>query len=240
MCFGAGFKRLEVEIIDAVRNAYGLPLLPHDPHWFLSQVFYESTAEWDDPRLGPVVSQKMFDFAKANPQDFFFRYMMETPEETRVTAVRRFTQGAEGIRRGVEERRMRDAAEKESTRRNLLSATMMVNELDEINTWVLRAGIPDVSVCDIVKKHARRIRNDTPTYFIERELTLRLEGQQNRTIQENDFRDMQSFCAVVAYSNIVVAENQFSSLARQAGLDRKYGTIITTSFSKMMEGLSGT
>jgi hypothetical protein len=37
---------------------------------------------------------------------------------------------------------------------------------------------------------------------------------------------MQSFCAVIAYSDIVVAENQFSSLARQAGLDTKYGTTI--------------
>jgi hypothetical protein len=50
---------------------------------------------------------------------------------------------------------------------------------------------------------------------------------------------MQSFCAVVAYSDIVVAENQFSSLARQAGLDRKYGTLITTSFTKMMESMMG-
>lgn len=80
--------------------------------------------------------------------------------------------------------------------------------------------------------------NETPTFFIERELALRLEQQHNRPLQENDFRDMQSFCAVVAYSDVVVAENQFTSLARQAGLDAKYSTTLTTSFAEMMDVLT--
>ena len=43
---------------------------------------------------------------------------------------------------------------------------------------------------------------------------------------ENDLRDMQSFCAVLAHADIVVAEKLFSNLATQAGLDKKYGTTI--------------
>jgi hypothetical protein len=37
---------------------------------------------------------------------------------------------------------------------------------------------------------------------------------------------MQSFCAVLAHADIVVAEKLFSNLATQAGLDKKYGTTI--------------
>lgn len=238
--FRGRHKRLEVEVIDAVRSAYDLPLPTRDANWFLSQIFYEATAEWDDPRLGPVVSQKMYEFAKDNPQDFMFRYLMETPEDIRTTAIRQFSQGVDGIRQHVEERRARNAGEKESMRRNIQNAVLMINEIDEIQAWVAKADVPGVSVRDILEKYARRIMSETPTYAIERELALRLEGQHNRPIQENDFRDMQSFCAVIAYSDIVVAENQFSSLARQAGLDRKYGTVITTSFTKMMETMSDT
>jgi hypothetical protein len=236
--FRGRHKRLEVEIIDALRRSYDLPLEKRDDEWFLSRVFYEATAEWDDPRLGPIVSEKMYAFAKANPQGFLFNFLMETPEETRTEAVRQFSQGVDGVRQRVEERRARDVGEKESFRRNVQNAMLMINELDEIQAWIAKANIPGVAVRDVLEKHARRIMNETPTFFIERELALRLEKQHNRPLQENDFRDMQSFCAVIAYSDIAVAENQFSSLARQAGLDAKYGTTITTSFSKMIEHLA--
>jgi len=83
-----------------------------------------------------------------------------------------------------------------------------------------------------MQTHARSIINDTPTYFIEREIGLRIE-QQDRPIQENDFRDMQTFCSVVAYADVVVAENMFSNLAIQAGLHKKFDTHIVTKLSDL-------
>ena len=65
-----------------------------------------------------------------------------------------------------------------------------------------------------MRKNAHKVINDSPTYYIEREIALRLEAQQNRPIEKNDFRDMQTFCAVVAYADVVVAENQFANLAQ--------------------------
>jgi hypothetical protein len=38
---------------------------------------------------------------------------------------------------------------------------------------------------------------------------------------------------VVAHADVVVAESMFSSLARQAKLDQKYGTAITTSILEL-------
>jgi hypothetical protein len=51
---------------------------------------------------------------------------------------------------------------------------------------------------------------------------------------------MQSFCAVVAYADIVVAENQFSSLTKQGGLDKKYKTIVSTDLLALPELLEQT
>jgi hypothetical protein len=48
---------------------------------------------------------------------------------------------------------------------------------------------------------------------------------------------MQSFCTVLAYADQVIAENQFSSLAKQAGLDKKYNTQITTAVASLSESL---
>jgi hypothetical protein len=49
---------------------------------------------------------------------------------------------------------------------------------------------------------------------------------------------MQTFCAVVAYADVVVAENTFSNLARQGGLDKKFGTQINTSLLELKERLA--
>ena len=76
---------------------------------------------------------------------------------------------------------------------------------------------------------------DAPTYHVERELALKIEAQ-SRPVQEDDLRDMQTLCAVIRYADIVVAENQFSNLAKQAGLDKKYGTQIITDLWYLSSG----
>jgi len=65
---------------------------------------------------------------------------------------------------------------------------------------------------------------------------LRLEAQ-DRAISHNDLRDMQAFATVVPYAELVVAENQFSSLARQAGLDATYGVRLETDV-RVLAGLA--
>jgi site-specific DNA recombinase len=87
---------------------------------------------------------------------------------------------------------------------------------------------------EILRKTCHKIINDAPTFFIEREIAVRLEAQP-RLIEENDLRDMQTFCAVVAYADIVVAENLFSNLATQAGLHKKFETVVTTNLLALPE-----
>lgn len=101
------------------------------------------------------------------------------------------------------------------------------------------AGLPETDENVVLQKFARSIMNECPTYFIEREIGLRIEAQ-DRAIEENDFRDMQTFCAVVAYANVIVAENMFSNLAVQAGLHKKYDTRILTRLADLLEALRTT
>jgi hypothetical protein len=103
----------------------------------------------------------------------------------------------------------------------------MIDEIDLILAIARKAGLSWRTASDIGASRARRIMNDVPIYCIERELALRLEDQR-RLISENDFRDMQAFCAVVPYADDVIAENQFVNLAMQAKLGARYGTRIST------------
>lgn len=105
---------------------------------------------------------------------------------------------------------------------------LLDNEIELIIGFAKKAGIPWITVTDIGSSNARRIMSDVPTYYVEREIALKLEAE-TRPIDENDFRDMQSFCAIIPYADQIITENHFASLAQQAGLDKKYATRITTS-----------
>jgi hypothetical protein len=233
--FRGRHKRLETEVTDVLRGAYGLEPVEREPHWFLSNAFFEATLEWKDPRLLPI-SERVMKAIQKEPPRYLFDYLMLTPDDVRVTAVARFTEGSDKLRQQIEARRARDANESLSMRRRIHSATMMVNELDLILGFAKNAGLPEQNETDILRKTCRKIINDAPTYFVERELSLRLEAQP-RSIEENDLRDMQTFCAVVAYSDIVVAENLFSNLAMQAGLHTRFETVVTTNLLALPEQL---
>ena len=106
-----------------------------------------------------------------------------------------------------------------------MSARLLIDELDLINSLIIQASIPESDWERLKETACLRVVEDCPTYFIEREIGVRIEALDRRIV-ENDLRDMQSFCAVLAHADIVVAEKLFSSLATQAGLDKKYGTTI--------------
>ena len=120
-------------------------------------------------------------------------------------------------------------------RRNIQNVLLTFGEQELILALAAKAGIPGRRPDEILRDNARKIMNETPTYFIERAMALKLEA---RPINENDFRDMQTFCAVVRYADVVVAENTFSNVARQAALDREFGTRITTRLLDLKDHLT--
>lgn len=219
-------KRLTVELTDFVRSALSLPAELRPAGWFLSNLFFEAALEVDDSRLVPI-PEKVVSLIKAQPAELLYDYLMNTPEDVRRLAVVKFSEGAEHLRQRIENRRSRDQNESLAMRRRIYGAIMMVDDMDFILSCAQSAGAPWRSFSEIGSSLARRMMDEVPSYFVEREITLRLESQK-RAVNENDFRDMQAFGAVMSYADHVVAENQFSNLAIQAGLGKKYGTTIST------------
>jgi hypothetical protein len=236
LVFRGRHKRLEIEISDVLRGGNGLPALVREEHWFLSEMFFEAFTEWNDPRLGSMISESVIAKVRSDPSRELYKYLLETPDDVRQPSVRMFSEGIERLRQEIEERRLRHKGERRDVRRRIQSALLMINEIDLILEIARRAGLPWRSVSDMGSENARKIVEDVATYYVEREIALRLEAQ-TRPITENDFRDMQTFCTVLPYADQVIAENQFSSLAKQAGLDRKYNTQLTTAVEALGENL---
>lgn len=225
-------KRLEVEISDVLRKAYGLEPLPKASNWFLSNVFFESTLEWNDPR-NLEISERVIDAIRNDPPRFLFDYLVATPNDRRKFAVAEFSKDSEKLRQQIETRRQRHAGESLSMRRKIYSVMLIADDIDLICTIAKSAGLPPLDETEMLRQTARKLVNEGPTYFIERELALKLEAQ-TRPISENDFRDMEAFSAAFAYADIVIAENQFSNLAKQAGLHEKYETSVGTSLQQLI------
>ncbi len=225
--FRGNYRRLEIEVGRVLSELYGLVMPEPDPLWFLSNVFLEATAEADDPRLGMEKFPKALAWIKAHPKEALLQYLMETPETVRTGAIRRFTEGCEDLRARIEDRRARHRAESLAMRRRLYSAIMAIDQQDEILSIVRSLGLPWTCLGDKGGATLRAVIRDTPAFYIEREITLRLEAQQ-RAVTLNDMRDMRTFCTVLPYADIVVAEQQFTNLARQAGLHTHYGVSLET------------
>lgn len=238
LVFRGRHHRLEVELGDLLREIHGHTPVSKPALWFISDVFFESAFALGDERLGFVISDEIIAAIRSDPGRSLYDYLIETPEDARKTAVQNFSLGLDDLRQRLEERRRQHAGESLAMRRRVMSALLMMDEIDLILMIANKSGFPWKTVSDMGDRIARRIIEDVPTYFVEREIALRLEAQ-SRPIEENDFRDMQSFSAVVPYADAVIAEKQFVNLALQASLHKRFSVQLSTDLNELENILQG-
>lgn len=223
-------QRLEMEIGLFVDSVFGHSGRPLDERWFLSDIFFESVA--DRTEIGVEASDRFVQHIRSQPAEALFQYLTETPEDVRLDAVKRFSNGSDDLRARIEERRRQHADESLAMRRRIYGAILVIDNIEFILKAAQKAGASWASVSDIGSGSLRRLVSEVPTYHVERELAVRLEAQ-SRPIEENDFRDMQAFCASVPYCDLVVGENNFVNMAKQAGFSQRYGTRLATQLSEL-------
>lgn len=219
-------KRLEVELSNLLAEIEGKSTDALPDLWYLSSIFIEAFAELDDERIPPLPGL-VVDAIRENPAGTLFSFLTEARDEGWIEAIRRYSFGSDQLRARIEKRRGQHAGESKDMRRRIYSALLLIDELDFVIKVAKKTGRSWATARDMGSKVARRIVEDVPGFYSEREMAVILEAL-NRPIQENDFRDMQSFCAAVAYADEVIGEKMFVNLARQAKLDGCYGTVITS------------
>jgi hypothetical protein len=154
-------------------------------------VFFEAFVEWGDPRLEVPLPGPVVDAMRTRPADFLYDYLASTPEDVRLAAVKRFSEGSEALRQRIEKRRAGFKDEPLEMRRNAYAAALIIDEIDVIVRFAGKAGKAWTGVSDMGETVVRSLVTDIPLYDVEREIAIRLEAQ-DRAIHPNDFRDMQS------------------------------------------------
>ena len=109
---------------------------------------------------------------------------------------------------------------------------LLLDEIDFIFLTAKRLNLSWSSVRDLGPSLTKSLVDDIPAMNVERELVVRLEDQ-DRSINENDLRDMYSFTTALPLADILVAEKPFVNLARQARLGDKYNTALLTSVTDL-------
>jgi hypothetical protein len=216
-------RRLDEEVSIISRRVHGMPPLEAESYWFLSDLFPEAMSEWDDKKPGFEYPEFMRERIRSRPAHYLYEFLVKSSDEDRIIAVRNFSNQVEELRKLVEDRRQLYLSEPFSTRRKRLAKIFHKN----------------YSARDIRGSEIRQLETDVPTFHVERELMLRIEAQ-SRPIEANDFMDMQAFCAAVPYTDMIVSEKQFASLAIQSKLDQKYSTRIVRHLAELEKYLSET
>ena len=220
-------RRLEVEVARVLCELYGLPWKEPHPEWMFSRLFFESQAELGDPRLGLKMSDRVLESFRSDPQAALIDYLIESDDGVRREAVARFEQGCDGLKAEIEERRLRHRNESLSMRRRIYSMLLAHGDQEILIAVADQLALPWRCFEDNKGATIRYVINETPAFLIEREIGLKLENQA-RPIHVNDMRDMRNFTTVLPYADVVVAEKQFTNLARQAALETRFGVRLET------------
>lgn len=197
-------------------------------NWFLSDLFFDSGAEYSEEMYGFKISDAVIKFIRQDPGHALFDYLVNIDEKVRQEAVRRYSVGSAELIDRIESRRSIVAGNPLALRKRAYSAQLIIDELDFIFAIAQGLGLAWSTPNDIGSSLTRSIAADVPVLNIERELAVRLEDQ-GRTVSENDLRDMMSFVTVFPFADTIVAEKQFVNLSRQARLDERYETKMLTS-----------
>lgn len=198
----------------------------------MSGIFTEVFSEYDDVSWLAERPDRRFDAIGTDPGNLLFDFLLKSDEKTRKSAVSAWSQMALFLLKKIEARRSRVKNQALSIKRNVYSAFMLIDEIDVVADVAKRLGLDWTNVSDIGPNIARDIIRNVPNFHIERELVLKIETQ-SRSITENDLRDMWSFCATMPYCQMIVAENNFIGMSKQAKLDTKYDVKLSNNISNI-------
>ena len=224
-----GRRRILSESLEAYLAArLPLPRRELTEHWFLSDLWFESAADYCVEVYGFTIFERVLAYIRANPTETLIDYLAFSDEDVRTEAVRQYTAASLKHIEAIEERRARVAGEPLALRRRAYGAQLILDEIDFIVQSGRRLGLAWQNVRDVGSSLLRSMTVDIPVLNAERELAIRLEDQA-RAVTGNDLRDMAAFTAVLPLADMIIAEKPFVNLAKQARLDERYRTVLLTS-----------
>jgi hypothetical protein len=227
---------LRAQLTEYLCRSFSVSVPKQPSHWFLSTLFFEAAAEYDPSTFGFAVSERVLAYMRSNPPKALFDYLTEVPDDIRRRAVQNYSASSRDLIDRIQQRRARLQGEPLALRKRAYGAQLLIDHIDLVFELATEIGLPLKTLDDLGSSRARAMMTDVPVLNIERELVLRVESE-DRTIDENDLRDVAGLTAALPYADIVVGEKAFLDRARQAKLGERYDTHLLTSLTQLTPDL---
>jgi hypothetical protein len=218
--------RLLVEIRNALHIAFGEspPALPAD--WAIVPGFMQAfepfdtlVATPDDARTSRLINQYI------DPVYQYLNYMQHQDDERRREAVKAFSAESDALLARIEGRRALMAGSSVDMRYRAYAARLFLDHQGFVAHMLEVIGHTVEEMKALGSETIVQFVRNVPTLNVEAEIVARLESQ-TRPLDVNDIRDTLSFYTAIPYSDRLVAEKNFTSLARQAKLQEKYNVTL--------------
>ncbi|MCH1918602.1 hypothetical protein L9G15_04035 [Shewanella sp. A3A] len=212
--------RILTEMSIALLKLFDENSLDLTDYWFVAPGFMQAFDAFDETVASPPEAQYTRWLNKyLDPREQFLDYMLNQDDSARRAAHEAFATESAALVERIEKRRGLLGGESGDLRKRAYSANLFIDHQGYV-AHVLQSLEHTV---DEMKakgpKAITRFLENVPTLNIEAEMAVKLEGQ-SRAIEENDIRDMASFCTAIPYSSRFVGEKRFVSLASRLILIR--------------------
>lgn len=184
------------------------------------------TATPDQTRRSNLINQYL------DPEFQYVDYMQNQDDKRRRHAVAAFTSESASLLARIEERRTIMTGSNVDLRYRAYSAKLFLDHQGFVAHMLDVIGHSVDDMKSLGDQAILQFMKGVPTLNVEAEVAARLEIQAG-ALEPNDIRDVQSFYTAIPYSNRLVAERDFTSLARQAKLDSKYGVSLHTNLNEL-------
>jgi hypothetical protein len=104
---------------------------------------------------------------------------------------------------------------------------------DELEEALVRAGLTWSSLKELGNEGLSDFLEDIPIIHVSAELQRQREAANVKPWTSNDLNDIFFLMVALVYCDIVVTEKQWVDLARRAGLDAKYNTLLVSDLTDL-------
>jgi hypothetical protein len=222
--------RLDHEIIRAACLAFGELVEGSDWRTTIVPGFYRAFEPMDTPeeiarweRLNQILS----------PAQQYLDFTVNQDDERRRHAIANFTTGTDALLERIEKRREMLEGADADLRYRAYAAQLFSDHQQIFARLLAEKGRSIDDLFGLGGPAVVKFLKDIPTLHVEAEIAVRLEIQE-RPLHGHDPPDVQSFYTAVPYSDVVVSERLFVSLARQAKLDKQYGLRLLTNLEDLL------
>lgn len=224
--------RLLVEMRNALHKAFGEDPVVFPPHWAVVPGFMQAFEVFDtavgDPeqaRVTRLLNQHL------DPAHQYLDFMVNQDDERRRHAAAAFSSESVALLARIEERRALMAGSSTDLRYRAYAAKLFLDHQGYVAHMLGVIGHTVEEMKALGGEAIVQFMRDVPTLDVEAHLASRLESQTG-ALEVNDIRDVLSFYTAIPYSERLVAEKNFVSLARQANLHKKYNVILDTTLAE--------